>query len=427
VFDTTEALTAIDVNSSRSTKGKHIDDTALDTNLEAAREIARQLRIRDIGGLIVIDFIDMATRKHGQQVEETLREACKTDKARVQFARISRFGLLEMSRQRLRSSIRESTTEVCPRCNGRGRVRVVESMALQMLTRMEDHAEAGKKPVLIVQVPKATGEYLMNNKRQYIARIEEIYDVQINLQIRPDLEIPHYRIERQWADNGQQRTEVLEDTLKGKKPQRTGRKLKPGTPIVGIPSAMPEPEPDTEAKSEHRKAGLLARIAEALLGKAARRKQQEEEERRKREEEEAAAAKKSASRKRGGRRRRGGRGRRGGQGGGAPRQQATTPRETGATDGEPKQTARNQPAEANTPATGDTKQPAKTSGGTNPDDGPAGDKPDAPATGSSGNRRRRRRRRRPRGNSAQAQTDAGAPQTPTDAGEPNHDRKAVNE
>jgi len=242
VLDPTEALTSIDVNSGRSTKAKHIDDTALETNIEAAREIARHLRIRDIGGLVVIDFIDMASRKHAQKVEEELRAACKHDKARIQIARISRFGLLEMSRQRLHLSVRESTTQVCPRCLGRGRVRMVESMALQMLTRMEDHAAAGKGPKIVVQVPTDTGEYLMNNKREYVARIEENYHFQINLQIRPDLEIPHYRIERQWSENGQQRVEVLEDTMKGKKPARSGRKLKSSQPIVGIPSQGSEKE-----------------------------------------------------------------------------------------------------------------------------------------------------------------------------------------
>ncbi|MES0372033.1 MAG: Rne/Rng family ribonuclease, partial [Mariprofundaceae bacterium] len=129
VLDPTEALTSIDINSSRATKGKHIDDTALAINLEAAEEIARQLRIRDIGGLIVIDFIDMASRKHAQQVEEQLRLATKGDKARIQLARISRFGLLEMSRQRLHPSVRETTSELCPRCTGRGSVLTVESMA----------------------------------------------------------------------------------------------------------------------------------------------------------------------------------------------------------------------------------------------------------------------------------------------------------
>ena len=239
VFDPTEALTAVDVNSSRSTRGKHIDDTALNTNLEAAQEIARQLRIRDIGGLVVVDFIDMVNRKHGQQVEEALRGATVSDKARVQFARISRFGLLEMSRQRLHPSVRETTTETCPRCEGRGTILTVGSMALQMLTRMEDLAEKGKKPKLVVQVPSETGEYLMNNKRDNIARIEEMHDIQISLQIRPDLLIPHYRIERHWRDETQDRLEVLEDTLKGKKPQRVARKLKQMKPVVGIPKPLP--------------------------------------------------------------------------------------------------------------------------------------------------------------------------------------------
>jgi len=372
VFDPTEALTSIDVNSSRSTGKKHIDDTALDTNLEAAREIARQLRIRDIGGLIVIDFIDMASRKHGQQVEEALRAACKVDKARVQFARISRFGLLEMSRQRLRPSIRESTTEICPRCMGRGRVRIVESMALQMLTRMEDHAEAGKKPTLLVQVPKETGEYLMNNKREHIARVEENYGIQINLQIRPDIEIPHYRIERHWTDENQQRIEVLEDTLKGKKPARTGRKLKPTTPIVGIPVA--EPEKQTAKK----KKGLLVKLGSVLFGNAERKKQQEEEERRKKEEEEAA---RKNARRRGGRRR-GGRGRR--------------PKPASAAPGDQQQ---NRTAETGTAA--QQKEKNETAGN------PQEDR----KTGGNDGTRRRRRRRPPRKPAEQGQQQAQSPNT----------------
>ena len=271
VFDPTEALTSIDVNSSRATKGKHIDDTALATNLEAADEVARQLRIRDIGGLIVIDFIDMASRKHAQQVEERLRAATKGDKARIQLARISRFGLLEMSRQRLHPSVRETTSEVCPRCTGRGHVLTVESMALQMLTRMEDLAEAGKKPTLIVQVPSDTGEYLMNNKRDNIARIEENYDVQITLQIRPDLVIPHYRIERQWNEDNQQRVEVLEDTSKGKKPARSGRKLKPSKPVVGIP-----PAPGKHERRARPGKSWWSTLIEKILGDSKTKKEEEE-------------------------------------------------------------------------------------------------------------------------------------------------------
>ncbi|MBF0281733.1 MAG: ribonuclease E/G [Zetaproteobacteria bacterium] len=247
VFDPTEALTSVDINSSRSTRGKHIDDTALQTNIEAAREIARQLRIRDIGGLIVIDFIDMASRKHAQQVEEELRNATAYDKARVQVTRISRFGLLEMSRQRLHPSVRETTTEECPRCQGKGSIRTVESMALQMLTRIEDLAAAGKKPTLVVQIPSETGEYLMNNKRDSIARIEEMYEVQVSIQIRPELDIPHYRIERHWNEENQKRMEVLEDTGKNKKPIRPGRKLKALKPVVGVPEIPEITQPTTPA------------------------------------------------------------------------------------------------------------------------------------------------------------------------------------
>jgi len=274
VFDPTEALTSIDVNSSRATKSMHIDDTALATNLEAAEEIARQLRIRDIGGLVVIDFIDMASRKHSQQVEEMLRAATKGDKARIQLARISRFGLLEMSRQRLHPSVRETTSEVCPRCSGRGHVLTIESMALQMLTRMEDLAESGKKPTLIVQVPSETGEYLMNNKRDHIARIEEIYGIQITLQIRQDLVIPHYRIERQWNENNQQRIEVLEDTSKNKKPVRSGRKLKPVTPVVGIP-----PAPGDMPKRPSSSKSWWSLMIESIFGGNKKKKQEESSER----------------------------------------------------------------------------------------------------------------------------------------------------
>jgi len=279
VFDPTEALTSVDVNSSRATGAKNIDATALATNLEAAEEVARQLRIRDIGGLVVIDFIDMANRKHGQQVEEALRDATHPDKARIQFAKISRFGLLEMSRQRLHPSVRESTTETCPRCRGRGSIRTVESMSLQMLTRMEDWAESGKKPILVVQVPSETGEYLMNNKRDSIARIEENHEVQITLQIKPELMIPHYRIERQWNENNQQRVEVLEDTSKGRKPAKANRKLNPLKPVVGVPT----PQQRTVKKTSNLPAWVTALLN--ILTGASRKKKREEEERKKKQPE----------------------------------------------------------------------------------------------------------------------------------------------
>ncbi|MDX8392855.1 MAG: ribonuclease E/G, partial [Mariprofundaceae bacterium] len=355
---------------------------------------------RDIGGLIVIDFIDMANRKHAQQVEEMLRDTCKPDKARVQFARISRFGLLEMSRQRLRPSIRESTTETCPRCLGRGRVRIIESMALQMLTRMEDHAEHGKKPILLVQVPKDTGEYLMNNKRNYINRIEENYEIQINLQIRPDLEIPHYRIERQWTDESQQRIEVLEDTMKGKKPARSGRKLKPSTPVVGVPTFDEEIPPEPEKKE-----GLLSKIGGLLFGSAVERRKAEaeqkaEEERKKKEE--IAKEARNRSRRRGGRRR-GGRGRRPG-GNNSESTNASAQKTTSGPDDSEKKEASQQPSQrdkkqqdrpaskvatektTDKPNGGEQEQQKSDEQNSNPDEKKAAE---------NGKPRRRRRRRRP--------------------------------
>ncbi len=407
VFDPTEALTSIDINSSRSTSQKHIDDTALATNLEAATEIARQLRIRDIGGLIVIDFIDMANRKHAQQVEELLRDTCKPDKARIQFARISRFGLLEMSRQRLRPSIRESTTETCPRCTGRGRVRIIESMALQMLTRMEDHVENGKKPVLLVQVPKDTGEYLMNNKRNNINRIEENYDVQINLQIRPDLEIPHYRIERQWSDNGQQRIEVLEDTIKGKKPARGGRKLKPSTPVVGIPTFDDDETTDTAEE----KGGLLSKIGGLLFGNAMQRRKAEAarkaEEERKKQEEETRAARNRSGRKRGGRRR-GGRGRRLGANKNTADNNGENNNAAGGQKASSQDDAQRGKNQRNKPAS----KPASEATPQNKTNDKTGESEEQKASANGGARRRRRRRRpnRPAGSQAagtQNESDQG--------------------
>ncbi|MDQ6961497.1 MAG: Rne/Rng family ribonuclease [Mariprofundaceae bacterium] len=240
VFDPTEALTSIDINSGRSTSAKHIDETALETNLESAREIARQLRIRDIGGLIVIDFIDMSSRKHAQLVEEELRKACKGDKARIQFARISRFGLLEMSRQRLHLSIRESTSEVCPRCQGLGSIRTVESIALHLLNRIDDEAKCLREgDTLTIQMAAEAVDYLSNHKRQSLLHIEDVYKIPVYLQTRTEIHHPHYRIERQWQDDsGQARIEVLEDTAKGKKVIRSRRKLKQNQkPVVGVPTA----------------------------------------------------------------------------------------------------------------------------------------------------------------------------------------------
>ena len=196
VIDHTEALTAIDINSARATKGDDIESTALNTNLEAAEEIARQLRIRDLGGLIVIDFIDMGPHRHQRDVENRLREAVKVDRARIQIGRISRFGLLEMSRQRLRPSLGESTQSVCGRCNGIGHVRSVESLALAILRIVGEEARKERTARVIAQLPVEVSNYVLNEKRDWIQTIQESNNVAVILVGNPSLDPPSYSIKR---------------------------------------------------------------------------------------------------------------------------------------------------------------------------------------------------------------------------------------
>lgn len=196
VIDPTEALVSIDINSSKATKGSDIEETALMTNLEAADEIARQMRLRDIGGLIVIDFIDMTPSRNQREVENRLREALKVDRARVQVGRISRFGLLEMSRQRLRPSLGESSQIVCPRCEGQGSIRGVESLALSILRVIEEEAMKENTSRVVTQLPVDTATFLLNEKRSMIEDIEERHKTHIVLVPNPHLETPHYEVQR---------------------------------------------------------------------------------------------------------------------------------------------------------------------------------------------------------------------------------------
>src|SRR5690606_2806625 len=195
-IDHTEALTAIDINSARSTKGEDIEDTALNTNLEAADEVARQLRIRDLGGLIVVDFIDMGPHRNQREVENRLRDAVKADRARIQIGRISRFGLLELSRQRLRPSLEESTQSVCPRCNGTGNVRGVESLALAILRLVGEEARKDRTAKVIATLPVDVANYVLNEKREWAQTIQDRNNVQIVLIGNPDMDTPNYAIRR---------------------------------------------------------------------------------------------------------------------------------------------------------------------------------------------------------------------------------------
>jgi ribonuclease E len=196
VIDHTEALISIDINSARATKGGDIEETALNTNLEAADEIARQLRLRDLGGLVVIDFIDMSPTKNQREVENRMRDALKVDRARVQVGRISRFGLLEMSRQRLRSSLGESSQLVCPRCSGQGTIRGIESSALSILRIVEEESMKEKTSRIVAQVPVDVAAFLLNEKREILFDIEKRQNIRVLIIPNRDMETPHYTVQR---------------------------------------------------------------------------------------------------------------------------------------------------------------------------------------------------------------------------------------
>jgi ribonuclease E len=196
VIDPTEALVSIDINSARATRGTDIETTALNTNLEAADEIARQLRLRDLGGLIVVDFIDMESQKNQRAVEDRMRDAVKQDRARIQIGRISRFGLLELSRQRLRPSIGEATHINCPRCSGMGTIRGVESLALALLRLIGEEARKDRTVKVIAQLPVEVATYLMNEKREWLNNIESKSSVQVVLVPNKYIETPAYEIRR---------------------------------------------------------------------------------------------------------------------------------------------------------------------------------------------------------------------------------------
>lgn len=195
VIHTTEALTAIDVNSGRSTRERHIDETAVKTNLEAADEVARQLRLRDLAGLIVIDFIDMAEGRHQRAVEKRLREALKADRARIQMGKISQFGLLELSRQRLRASLQELSSQVCPHCAGLGVVRSTESCALQALRAIQEAGIRRDAAILRVTLPGEVALYLLNQKREAVSRLEHRYAMRVLVHVDAEMVPPSMRLE----------------------------------------------------------------------------------------------------------------------------------------------------------------------------------------------------------------------------------------
>ena len=271
VIDPTEALVAIDTNSARATKGADIEETALNTNLEAAEEIARQLRLRDVGGLIVIDFIDMSSTRNQRAVESKLREALDTDRARIQLGRISQFGLFEMSRQRLRPSLQETTTEICPRCSGRGRIQDIQSLALTILRVMEEEALKERSRIVRALVPLNVAAYLLNEKRRDVAEIEKRTETHFVIVPNASLETPQYEIQRIREDSAEAEAELLSYELadtasEPEQRDRDNERRRNGRPAQepAIKPAAPAPAPSAPPAPS-----FLRRLFAALFGQGA--------------------------------------------------------------------------------------------------------------------------------------------------------------
>ncbi|HAS3606911.1 TPA: ribonuclease E [Vibrio cholerae] len=283
VIDPTEALTSIDINSARATKGGDIEETALNTNLEAADEIARQLRLRDLGGLVVIDFIDMTPVRHQREVENRLREAVRVDRARVQIGRISRFGLLEMSRQRLSPSLAEASHHICPRCKGTGVIRDNESLALSVLRLIEEEALKDNTSQVLAVVPVSIASYLLNEKRRSINHIEKAQQVRITIVPNSDMETPHFEVIRVREGEEQdvlsylipKKLEAMKEA-EGKevvdvelKPKRIEEPVLKGfaAPAEAVPAPTPKPKAEPQPVAEVQQPaqpGFFSRVFKAI-------------------------------------------------------------------------------------------------------------------------------------------------------------------
>jgi len=266
VIDHTEALTAIDINSARSTRGGDIETTAYNTNLEAADEIARQLRLRDLGGLIVIDFIDMESSKNQRDVENRLRDALRFDRARIQTAKISRFGLLELSRQRLAPSLEEGNHTTCPRCNGIGHIRGTESSALNILRIIQEEAMKDSSAAIHAQVPVDVATFLLNEKRADIHRIELRFKIGVILIPNPHMETPHYTVTRLrqddiTAEHLQASYKLVEKPEEIKPVTASAQEIKAQRPQAAVRGITPaQPAPKHAVKEEAKKTSLFGSL-----------------------------------------------------------------------------------------------------------------------------------------------------------------------
>ena len=281
VIDHTEALVAVDVNSGRATKGQDIAETAFQTNLEAAEEIARQIRLRDLGGLIVVDFIDMESPKHQREVESKLKDALKLDRARVQLGRISRFGLMEMSRQRLGASLEEASSEPCPRCNGTGQIRGCEATSMHVLRLLYEECMKAGAAEIECRVPVDVAVYLLNEKRRPILELEAKTDTRILIIPSPDMVTPHYQIQRTRVEGDSSRAAPVAGSDNSTLPARPNRPpnesaaLSPLTapppptvlPPLRTPPAPSGPKAKAPAKIIPPEEGILARLVRALVSR----------------------------------------------------------------------------------------------------------------------------------------------------------------
>ncbi|QQF77706.1 ribonuclease E [Histophilus somni] len=277
VIDATEALTAIDINSARSTRGGDIEETALKTNLEAADEIARQRRLRDVGGLIGIDFIDLTPVRHQREVENRIREAVRQDRARIQFGRISRFGLLEMSRQRLSPSLSEASSHVCPRCQGTGKIRDNESLSLSILRLLEEEALKENTKQVHTIVPVQIASYLLNEKRKAIHSIEKRHNVDIVVAPNEAMETPHFSVFR--VREGEEinelsynlaklhemndETYVVEDAFISRHLENSAATVESAVENAAVSLAIETPAPMPQERKQERES-LLRRIIEGI-------------------------------------------------------------------------------------------------------------------------------------------------------------------
>src|SRR5690349_8923525 len=279
VIDYTEALVSIDINSARATRGSDIETTATNTNLEAADEIARQLRIRDIGGLIVIDFIDMESTKNQREVEDRLRDAVKMDRARIQIGRLSRFGLLEMSRQRLRPSLGESSHIVCPRCVGIGSIRSIESLTLSVLRLIGEELRKDRTARVIAQVPVSVATYLINEKREWLRTLEDKSEAELIIVPNTHMQTPDYSLRRVRDDESEQAENKQVSYLMPVAPAvvepGSAQDQKPAPEVAAVATILPSTsapitapvEPVIQPPAEpERHLGVLGRFKRWLVG-----------------------------------------------------------------------------------------------------------------------------------------------------------------